>query len=356
MIKFKNIFAKITLTALACLSLSACSSKKSPTSSNFSLSQKTVALITDNSGIDDNSFNESAWQGIKQYAHTHNLNQGSSGYDLLSADSNDEIPTLVDKASDSSFNTIFGVGSNLQKPILKAAKNYPNKNYVLINSSAPCLKNTATINFNTKQGAYLAGVVAAEMTKTKKIGFIGGLHTRSVTQFEKGFKEGIKNTAKKYHKNIQILTQYTNTFSNATKGQEIAENMYNKKVDIIFHAAGKAGKGVFKAARQINQANPVSQKVWVIGVDRNQSDLGKYQAKGGQEANFTLTSVVSRIDVAVNDLASQIYKQGFPNKKTIKYDLSNDGVYIVHNPDIPTRIWIASQKAKQEIIDHKIKI
>lgn len=355
MSKFMHLFSRIVFATIICLGLSACSSKSTP-SSTTSHAQKTVALITDNSGVDDNSFNESAWQGIKNYARTHSLSRGESGYELFSATSNDQIPVLIDKASQSSYKTIFGVGSNLQKPILSAARNYPKKNYVLINSSTHHLKNMATANFNTKQGAYLAGVVAAEMTKTNKIGFIGGVHTKTVTQFEQGFKKGVHDTAKKHHKDIHVFTQYNGSFSNINKAQSIAEDMYNKKVDIIFHAAGKAGNGVFKAAREINEANAVNKKVWVIGVDRDQSSLGAYEAKGGQESNFTLTSVVSRIDLAVEDIANQTYQKGFPAGKTLNYDLSNDGVYIVHNSDIPTHVWISSQKAKQNIIDHKIKI
>ncbi|WP_297815446.1 BMP family protein [uncultured Lactobacillus sp.] len=356
MVKFMHLFSKITLITLVVSGLTACSAKSAAPSTNSQTSQKTVALITDNSGVDDDSFNESAWQGIKKYAHNHSLSEGPQGYELFSADNNNQITSLVDKVSRSPFNTIFGVGSNLQSPILTAAKKYPKKNYVLINSSTHHLKNVATANFNTKQGAYLAGVIACEMTKTKTIGFIGGMRTKSVIQFEQGFKKGIKDTAKKHHRNIQILTQYSNSFSNINKTQDLAQDMYNKKADIIFHAAGKAGSGVFKAARQINQANAVNKKVWVIGVDPNQSNLGNYQAKGGQEANFTLTSVVSRIDLAINDIASQTYQKSFPKGRNLQYNLANDGVYLVHNSDIPTHVWITSQKAKQDIIDKKIKL
>lgn len=97
--------------------------------------------------------------------------------------------------------------------------------------------------------------------------------------------------------------------------------MYGKKADIIFHAAGDAGNGLFQTAKFINQARPAKDRVWVIGVDTDQSNLGKYYAKGGQEANFVLTSVVTGVNRATKNIASRSYQGKFPGGKTIVYGL-----------------------------------
>lgn len=144
-------------------------------------------------------------------------------------------------------------------------------------------------------------------------------------------------------------------FSDANKAHDIAQEMYNKKADIIFQAAGKSGQGVFKAAQEINQARPVGQKVWVIGSDEDQSKLGDYLAKGGQPSNFTLTSVIKSADLAVEDIATQTASGKFPGGKTLKYGLKNKGISLVQG-NLSYHTWIKVQKAKQKIIDGKIKV
>ena len=112
------------------------------------------------------------------------------------------------------------------------------------------------------------------------------------------------------------MSKTVGNFSDINKAHDIAQEMYNQKADIIFQAAGKSGQGVFKAAKEVNQTNPVGQKVWVIGSDEDQTKLGNYQAKGGQPSNFTLTSVIKSADVAVEDLANQTAKGNFLVERT----------------------------------------
>lgn len=131
--------------------------------------------------------------------------------------------------------------------------------------------------------------------------------------------------------------------------------MYDKNVDVIFHAAGNAGGGLFQTARFINQARPAQDRVWVIGVDADQSDLGRYYAKGGQEANFVLTSVITGVNVATKDIASRSYQDKFPGGKMITYGLKNNAVSILPGQIAPN-IWKDVQIARSKILAGKIKI
>lgn len=337
------------------LILSGCSNQNNTEHLNKN-DKATAALITDNSGINDNSFNQAAWLGLQAFGSDHKLSQGTTGYQYFKSVSSTNFLPAVQEALDKHYQTIFGSGYYFKKAIKIAAQNNPKKNFVLIDSQIKNEKNVASVTFQSQDAAYLAGITAAYTTKTNIVGFIGGIHSKPTSALEAGFTAGVLAGAKKQHKQIKILSNYINSFNNPDKAQNAASALYNKKADIIFHAAGKSGDGVFSAARTINEAQPVNQKVWVIGVDSNQNQLGNYQAKGGQESNFTLTSVIKGIDVAVNDIANRSYQKDFPGGKHLVYTLKNNGVSIFQSSNIPISTWITVQKIRQKIIAGKIKV
>lgn len=354
---FKSVLkAGLILTTVGLL-LSACAGKKQGGASSDSKTTKhNIALITDVAGVDDHSFNQSAWTGFKQYGKEHNLGRGNNGYQYFQSNGASDFVPNIERAVNANFETIFGVGYSLKDAIAQSAKKYPKKNFVIIDDWIKNQKNVVSANFKSQDASYLAGVIAAYTTKTNVVGFIGGIHGHIVDLFDAGFTKGVQDTAKKLHKNIKILNQYAGSFVSSDKGRAIAQTMYAKKADIIFHAAGKTGDGIFQAAKSINQTKPANKKVWVIGVDSDQSSLGEYVAKGGQKSNFTLTSVITGVNVAVKDIADRAYRKQFPGGKSLNYGLSNDGVAIVHNTDIPNKVWIASQKARTNILKGRIKV
>ena len=118
------------------------------------------------------------------------------------------------------------------------------------------------------------------------------------------------------HKKVTIYSQNIGNFTNTFKARTIAASMYGK-TQILFSMQPESRSGLFQEARFINQARPAKDRVWVIGVDADQSDLGKYDAKGGQEANFVLTSVITGINVATKDIASRSYQDEFPGGKRL---------------------------------------
>lgn len=346
--RFRKTF--LALFTLSLLILTACSNQKSVQNSS-----KSIALITDGSGINDHSFNQSAWSGFQEYGQEHNLSQGKNGYQYFQSKSATDFTQNINKAAAENYQTIFDIGYRLKKNIAQAAKKYPKKNFVIIDDTIKNRKNVASVIFRKDEGAYLAGCVAANETKTGKVGFIGGSNSTVISSFKNGFTQGVKDQAKKLHKKITIFTENSGSFTDQARVEAIASSMYSKNVDIIFHAAGGAGNGLFTAAKTINQARPAKDKVWVIGVDSDQASLGSHLAKGGQEANFVLTSVITGIDVATKNIANQAYKNDFPGGKQIIYGLRDNAVAITRG-QIDPQAWKNAQIARQEILSGKIKI
>lgn len=345
--RFKKLFLVVLL---AMGTLSACS-----TSSNTDDSaSKSAALITDGK-INDHSFNQSAWEGLEYYGTEYKLHKGADGYQYFQIKDKDDLKTGINKAIKQKYQTIFGLGSEAKSAITSAAKKHPNKNFVIMDDTIKGYPNIASVRFRKDEGAYLAGVAAASQTKTGKVGFIGGENSSVIRSFKHGFTKGVNNQAKKMHKKVTIYSQNIGNFTNTFKARTIAASMYGKDADIIFHAAGKAGSGLFQEARFINQARPAKDRVWVIGVDADQSDLGKYDAKGGQEANFVLTSVITGVNVATKDIASRSYQDKFPGGKMITYGLKNNAVSILPGQIAPN-IWKDVQIARSKILAGKIKI
>lgn len=346
-VSFGLVFASLGLV------LSACSGQNNGNSSKNA--KHSIALITDSNGVDDRSFNQAAWNGFKAYGKQHGLKRGNGGYQYFeSSSASDYVPNMT-QAANANFQTIYGVGYMLTDSIKTSAKKYPKKNFVIIDDVAPAKKNICSVTFKSNEASYLAGVAAAETTKTNVVGFIGGTHSTVIDLFDAGFTKGVKDTAKKEGKHITLLKQYVGNFTSADKAKSIAQSMYAKKADVIFHAAGNAGNGLFQEAKSINQTRPANKKVWAIGVDSDQDPQGKYTAKGGQKSDFTLTSVMKGLKVAVLDTANRAYKGKFPGGKHLVYGLKDNGVSITRG-HMSTKVWNATQSAKKDIASGKVKV
>lgn len=243
----------------------------------------------------------------------------------------------------------------LSDSVKTAAAKYPKKNFVIIDDVITGKKNVVSATFKSNDSSYLAGVAAAYTTKTNTVGFIGGAKSSVIDLFEAGYIQGVKDTAKKLGKKITILDQYIGDFTSTDKAKSIAQSMYAKKADIIYQAAGSAGNGVFQEAKDLNSEKAVNDKVWVIGVDIDQTSQGKYTAKGGQKSNFTLTSVLKGLNFAVKDIANKAYDGKFPGGKHLVYGLQHNGVSLTKG-NLNSKAWKAVQQARQGIIDGKIKV
>ncbi|AZZ60531.1 BMP family ABC transporter substrate-binding protein [Oenococcus sp. UCMA 16435] len=320
------------------------------TSTNDS-GKKSVAIITDTGGIDDHSFNQSAWEGLQKYGKEEGLSKGNGGYNYFQSNDESDYKPNINSAIQAKFDTIFGIGYALEPAVKQAAKQNPKTNFGIIDDTIPNIKNVVSITFHTEQSSYLAGVAAAKASKTQKIGFIGGVKGDIIDTFQAGYVAG----AKSVNKNIQINVQYANSYSDAAQGKTIASAMYADGDDVIFTAAGGTGNGVFAQAKALNQKQSADKKVWVIGVDRDQKSDGNYTDKNGNKSNFTLASAVKEVGQAVIDISKKAQAGKFPGGKTISFGFKEHGVYLAKD-SMSSSVWSAVQAAKKKVESGSVKV
>lgn len=257
----KRIVTVLIVLALA-VSLVACTSTTKTSPSSSAPTGFKVAMATDVGGVNDQSFNQSAWEGLQLFK----TETGASVSYLESKQETDYGPNL-DKLADQGNDIIWGIGFAMGDAVKTAAGKYPDKTYAIVDYAygADAPKNLIGVVFKAQEPSFLVGYIAAKTTKTNKVGFVGGIKGDVIDQFEYGFRSGVEYAAKELKKTITIDVQYADSFTDQAKGKAIAKTMYTNGCDVVFHAAGGVGIGVIDAAKEA--------KKWVIGVDRDQSSL-----------------------------------------------------------------------------------
>lgn len=355
--KKAKLFGLGAVALTAGLLLTACGNGNSGTDSTdggsgSSSAGTTAALITDTGGVDDRSFNQSAWEGLEAWGKEHKLSRGNDGYQYFqSSNESDYIPN-IDQALTAGFQTIFGIGYKLQPAIKEQATNNPETNFVIIDDVIDGLDNVVSATFKDNEASYLAGIAAAYTTETNVVGFIGGVKGEVIDRFDAGFTAGVEAGAKELGKKIDVKNQYAGDFSAPDKGRSIAQGMYAQNADIIFHASGGTGNGVFQEAKSLNESG--DKKVWVIGVDRDQSDEGGYTLNG-EDKNFTLTSTLKGVGTVVEDLAQKSADGDFPGGEHTVYGLKEDGVGLTKG-QLSDEAQKAVDAAKEKIIAGDVKV
>lgn len=351
--KSLKVFKFITVSLCFIGILSACS-KQANDAKNSKKSTLSAVVLADIGGIDDKSFNQSAWEGLQEWGKENNLPEGISGYTYLQANDATDYTTNINQAIANDFDIIFGIGYLLTDTVSIAADENPDKKFVIIDDIINGKQNVASVTFKDNEAAYLAGVAAANTTKTNKVGFIGGEEGLVVNRFKTGFERGVKDEAKNLGKSITLDVKYAASFSDPSKGKAIAASMYNNGSDIIYHASGATGQGVFQEAKSLNESN-IENKVWVIGVDRDQEEDGSYTLANGKKDNFTLTSTLKNVNSAIKDIANSALENNFPNGVHLSYGLKNDGVRLTDG-QLSNQALQAVQEAKEKISSSIIKV
>lgn len=317
-----------------------------------------VALITGGYGVDDNSFGQMAWSGLKKYGKEYNLSKGAGGYNYFQASSASDYETEMEQAANAKYHTIIAAGFQFSEAIEKTAKKYPKQNFVLIDSQAKG-KNVASVMFRSQEASFLAGVAAAKTSKTGKLGWIGAVKSGILSEFEAGFVQGAKWEAKKLHKKVTVDREYTGSFTDVSKEKSIAKAMYAKGADVISQASGGASMGLFSEANNINSEKTSAQlkksKVYAMGVDSDQSRFGNFKTKDGKKDNSVLTSIMTRVDTVSYLLAKKSAQGKFPGGKYLKYGLKENAVSL-NRDQISDSAWKDVQSAKKQILDGKIKV
>lgn len=293
-----------------------------------------IGMVTDVGGVNDQSFNQSAWEGLQRAKKELGL-KASYQESKQDADYPANLETLLDAQND----LIWGIGFKMADAVLLAAKQNPKQKYAIIDYSFgdKTPKNVVGVMFKAEEGAFLAGYIAAKMSKTGTLGFIGGMSVPIIHSFQYGFKAGAKYANKK----INILEQHAESFTDAAKGKAIANQMMGKGADVLFHAAGAVGDGVIEAVKEKDKM--------AVGVDRDQNYLAPKNV---------ITSSMKRVDNAVFNVVKDLTKGTFKGGTTIEYGLKDGAVDIAPTTTkmIPSVLLEEVAKIKNDIIAGKIKI
>lgn len=263
-----------------------------------------VAMVTDVGGVNDQSFNQSAWEGLKMAEKEFGA---KIAYKESKQDA-DYAPNL-ETLTDAEYDLIWGIGFLMADSIKSTAQINPDQYYAIIDFfyGPETPKNVGCAVFQEEQPSFLVGYIAGKMTKTNKIGFVGGIKFPLIEKFEYGYMAG----AKLANPDVEVVRQYAESFSDAAKGKAITNNMYQQGADIVFHAAGAVGDGVIEAAKEKGK--------WAIGVDKDQNSLAP---------DHVLTSAMKRVDNAVFDMVTKLKEGSFKGGEAVMYNLNNDGVGI----------------------------
>lgn len=305
-----------------------------------------VAMVTDVGGIDDKSFNQSAWEGVQAYGKEHNLEK-SKGFDYLQSKSDADYDANLNALVRRNFDLIYGIGFMMEDAIAAIAEENPDNKFAIIDAEVKA-DNVVSVLFKEQEGAFLAGVAAAKMSKSGTIGFVGGVDIPVINRFEAGFVEG----AKAVNPKIEIKSKYTGAFDKADLGKITANSMYSAGADVIFHAAGATGNGVFSEAKERKKKDP-NANVWVIGVDADQYEEGKIDDK----TNVTLTSMLKGVNTAVVDISNKAKNGKFPGGKKLVYGLAEDGVKLADSRGaISEDVQKVIDEYKEKIANGEIKV
>ncbi|KGM98082.1 lipoprotein [Clostridium novyi A str. 4552] len=314
--KKKKLIACIAAIAMVGSLFVGCGSQSTNGSKDSDKKQVKAGLATDEGGLNDKSFNQSADKGLKKAVKE----LGIEYKPIESKGKESYVQNLQLLSQDFGADLTFGVGYQMKQALEDVAKQDKNKNFAIIDEKID-MPNVQSLLFKEQEGSFLVGVIAAKMTKTNKIGFIGGKEGDVIGRFEAGYVAG----AKSINPNIKIDIRYADSFSDSNKGYEFAKSEYNSGCDIVMHAAGGVGIGLFQAASELKKNG---KNVWAIGVDMDQalSNLDK-QGKP-QYADVILTSMVKKVDVATFEAIKEVKEGKFKGGVVKNFGLKEDGVCI----------------------------
>ena len=301
-----------------------------------------IGMAYDVGGRGDQSFNDSAAAGLDQAVKEFGMtSQESEATDGEAESAREE---RLRTFADAGFDPIIAVGFAYGGAIAKVSAEYPDVHFAIIDDESVISDNVADLVFAEEQGSFLVGAAAALKTESDHIGFIGGVETPLIQKFEAGYVAGARAVNPKIKIDRTYLTQVPDFsgFGDPAKGKTAAQGMYDAGADIVYHAAGGSGGGVFEAATEA--------KARAIGVDSDQ-----YETADPSVRDVIMTSMLKNVNVAVYEYLSAINDGTFPSGVT-RYDLEVDGVGYSTTGGQVDDIADQLDEFKQKIIDGEIKV
>ena len=295
-----------------------------------------VGMAATGADINDNSFNQGAWEGLK---NAHDSVGARVSY--IESETDKTYYKSLQRLVDSGNDLCWGIGYEFSDVILKAAEKYPNTNFAILDhvyEDVP--QNVTCAGFRAEESAFLVGYIAASVTGTGKIGLIGGSNASPLNAFRYGYLAGAKTASEELGKDISVDSRFIDTFENRDEGYSAAEEMYSSGCDVIFQAAGGAGVGVINAAKDMNK--------YVIGVDCDQTGLAP---------DNVLTCALKKVDEAVSNISVQYSIGEDIGGKVLEYGLAEHAVGIPENhPNISDELYNKAMELQDQIIYGEITV
>ena len=337
----KRRITALMMAAAMCMSLVACGSSNTNTTENNNTAESgsaaakdtsdlKIGLVTDVGGVNDGSFNQTAWEGMERAAEELGVtvNYLESGTDA------DYAPNL-ETFADEEYDLIISIGYMLADATRTAAEQNPDIKFAIVDDATIDLPNVTCLMFRAEQASYLAGYVAGKTTKTNNVGYVAGMANETRNQFGYGYCAGVLDA----NPDAKIQQFNANSFADAATGKTMANTAITNGADVIFHAAAATGLGVIEACHEAG--------VYAIGVDSDQS---------GISPDTVLTSAMKRVDNAVYDTIESLVN-GTLESSVHTYDLAEGGVDIAPSQDLIADDVVAEvEEVKEKIINGEIEV
>ncbi|WP_411968478.1 BMP family lipoprotein [Haloferax sp. YSSS75] len=311
-----------------------------------------VGMVYATGGLGDGSFNDQAQQGAIQAEEELGISFDESQPDEVS-----QFKTFQQQFAQSTnpnYDLVCCIGFLQTDALSETSGTYPDQNFMLVDSvvDAP---NVANYVFAEHEGSYLVGQMAGLLTTQEfsagagstspdsaTLGFVGGVEGDLIKKFEAGFKAGVMAA----NEDAEVLTNYTGSFNDPAAGKEAALAMYNNGADIVYHASGNTGTGVFQAAQE--------QGKFAIGVDRDQS------VTKSSYADVILASMVKRVDTAVFSSIESVVDDEFQGGGIVTLGLEQNGVDIIYGDgigsDIPSAVTDEVTASREAIVAGDVEV
>ena len=301
---------------------------------------KRIGLVFDVGGRGDKSFNDAAYEGLVRAEKELGVR-----ITYLEPTGSEDRESALRLFASLDYDLVLGVGFIFSSDIDVVAREYPKVPFACIDyfpGPKGMPPNVAALSFREEEGSYLVGAVAGQMTKSKHVGFVGGMTGPLIKKFEAGYRFGVKTVCP----TCEVLVGYAgatpDAYRDPAKGKSITVSQIALGADVVYHASGATGHGVFEAARE--------GRAFAIGVDSDQHD---------EMPGVIVTSMVKRADVAVFNIIRGVHEGAFSPGMHI-FGLKEDGVDYVHEgphaKDLPPAVIARTAELKAAVVAGKVTI
>jgi basic membrane protein A len=302
-----------------------------------------VGMAYDIGGRGDQSFNDAAAAGLDRSKSELGITD-TKELEASPGETDAQKEERLRSLAEAGFNPIVAVGFAYSAALAKVAPDFPDIKFAIVDDANAKGANIANLTFAENEGSFLVGAAAALKSQAKHIGFVGGVQVPLIKKFEVGYEAGAKAVDPNIKIDVKYLTQppdFTG-FNDPAKGKTAAQGMFDGGADVVYHAAGGSGAGVFQAAKAAGKL--------AIGVDSDQ-----YKTADPAVQSVILTSMLKKVDVAVFNFIKSVQDNAFKSGETV-FDLKAGGVDYSTSGGMVDDIKSKLDDFKQKIINGEITV